>query len=181
MIKINEIIVVEGKYDSATVRRYIDTLVLETGGFRLFKDTELLKTIKLLAEKRGIVILTDSDSAGFIIRNKILSFVDKKYVKNAYIPDIKGVERRKREPSKEGLLGVEGMDEEIILDALRKAGVDLGEGNIIERKSLKKSDLYEMGLSGRPDSAKKRQALQKELGLPKYLSANKLMDILCNL
>ncbi|MBO5036965.1 MAG: DUF4093 domain-containing protein [Clostridia bacterium] len=180
MIKINEIIVVEGKYDSAAVRRHIDTLVLETGGFRLFKDPELLDTIKLLAEKRGVVILTDSDSAGFLIRNKILSFVDKKYVKNAYIPDIKGVERRKREPSKEGFLGVEGMTGEVIIDALRKAGVDLGEGNV-KRKTLKKSDLYEMGLSGRPDSAKKRLELQKSLGLPKYLSANKLMEILCNL
>jgi len=180
MIKINEIIVVEGKYDCAAVRRHIDTLVLETGGFRLFKDPELLETIKLLAEKRGVVILTDSDSAGFLIRNKILSFVDKKYVKNAYIPDIKGVERRKREPSKEGFLGVEGMTGEVIIDALRKAGVDLGEGNV-QRKTLKKSDLYEMGLSGRPDSAKKRLELQKSLGLPKYLSANKLMEILCNL
>lgn len=180
MIKINEIIVVEGKYDSAAVRRCIDTLVLETGGFRLFKDPELLDTIKLLAEKRGVVILTDSDSAGFVIRNKILSFVDKKYVKNAYIPDIKGVERRKKEPSKEGMLGVEGMDDQIIIDALRKAGVDLGEGNV-KRKTLSKSDLYEMGLSGRPNSAQKRQELKKKLGLPQYLSTNKLMDILCNL
>lgn len=180
MIKINEIIVVEGKYDSAAVRRHIDTLVLETGGFRIFKDPELMHTIKILAEKRGIVVLTDSDSAGFLIRNKISSFVDKKYIKNAYIPDIKGVERRKKEPSKEGLIGVEGMDGEVIINALRNAGVDLGETSV-KKRTLKKSDLYELGLSGRPDSAKKRKELQESLGLPKYLSANKLMEILCNI
>ena len=103
MIKIDEIIVVEGKYDCATVKQYIDTIVLETGGFRIFKDKDLINTLKILAPKRGLVILTDSDKAGFLIRNKILSFVDKKHVKNAYIPNIHGVEKRKREPQKKDL------------------------------------------------------------------------------
>jgi len=177
MIKIDEIIIVEGKYDCAAVRRCVDTLVLETGGFRIFKDKELCETIKMLAEKRGVVILTDSDSAGFVIRNKILSFVDKKYVKNAYIPDIEGVERRKREPSKEGLLGVEGMTENIIISALKASGVKIGD-ETMHVEHITKADFYEMGLSGREDSAKRRQELQKQLGLPKYLSANKLFEIL---
>ena len=180
MIKINEIIVVEGKYDSATVRKYVDTLILDTGGFRIFKDAELLNTIKLLAENRGLVILTDSDSAGFVIRNAILSVVDKKYLKNAYIPDVKGVERRKNKPSKEGLIGVEGMTEEFIIEALRKAGVSV-DGELKTKTILKKSDFYEMGLSGRKDSAQKRLELIESLGLPKYLSANKLFEILSNI
>ncbi len=180
MIKINEIIVVEGKYDTATVKQYIDTVVLETGGFRIFKDKDLMNTIKILAEKRGLVILTDSDKAGFTIRNKILSFVDKKYVKNAYIPDIHGVERRKREPSKEGLLGVEGMAEDNIINALKMAGVSLDNATST-RKTIKKSDFYEIGLYGKKDSAKKRLELKVSLGLPKYLSTNKLFEILCNI
>ena len=180
MIKINEIIVVEGKYDSAAVKRYVDTIVIETGGFRLFKDKDLINTIKVLAQKRGIVILTDSDSAGFNIRNKILSFVDNKYVKNAYIPDIQGVERRKKKPSKEGLLGVEGMTGEVIIEALKIAGVDT-ESNTGIKNRIKKSDFYEIGLYGRHNSKEKRDELKKVLGLPKYLSANKLFEILCNI
>lgn len=125
------------------------------------------------------MILTDSDKAGLLIRNKILSFIDKKYIKNAYIPDIHGTERRKREPSKEGLLGVEGMSGEIIVDALKKAGVSI-EDNVYEKHILKKSDFYEMGLYGRKDSEKKRLELKKSLGLPKYLSTNKLFELLCN-
>ncbi len=180
MIRIKEVIVVEGKYDSATIRKYVDTLVLETGGFRIFKDPELLNMIKVFAEKRGLVILTDSDSAGLVIRNKILSVVDKKYIKNAYIPDIEGVERRKRTPSKEGLIGVEGMSEDIIIKALRNSGATFENANT-QRTVLSKSDFYELGLSGRKNSAQKRQELQKSLGLPKYLSANKLFEILCNM
>jgi ribonuclease M5 len=179
MIKINEIIVVEGKYDSAAVKRCIDTIVLETGGFRIFKDPDLMNTIRILSEKRGLVILTDSDRAGFLIRNKILSFVDAKYVKNAYIPDIPGVERRKREPSKDGLLGVEGMTDTIIIDALKQAGV-FTENNA-EKKRINKSLFYETGLYGREDSSKKRLELKKLLGLPEYLSTNKLFEILCNI
>ena len=180
MIQINEIIVVEGKYDAATVKRFIDTVVIETGGFRIFKDPDLMNTLKLLAEKRGLVILTDSDSAGFVIRNKILSFVDKNYIKNAYIPDIPGVERRKKEPSKEGLLGVEGMTEDVIINALKTAGVSF-DNTFTERKTIKKSEFYEMGLYGKKESAKKRMELKKSLGLPRYLSTNKLFEILCNI
>lgn len=180
MIKIDEIIVVEGKYDCATVKQYIDTIVLETGGFRIFKDKDLINTLQILAPKRGLVILTDSDKAGFLIRNKILSCVDKKHVKNAYIPNIHGVEKRKREPSKEGFIGVEGMTKDIIINALKTAGVNLGKETTI-RKTINKSEFYEIGLYGKKDSAKRRLALKESLGLPKYLSTNKLFEILCNI
>lgn len=179
MIKINEIIVVEGKYDRQTLLRYIDGAIVETGGFRIFKDKELITALKKLAETQGLVILTDSDSAGFAIRSKICGSIDGKYIKNAYIPDIYGKERRKRTASKEGLLGVEGMSEDIIKAAFEKAGVTVGGSDrSAPKKSYTKSDLFAYGLSGSTESAEKRKKLARSLGLPAHLSANRLLELL---
>ncbi|WP_122788394.1 toprim domain-containing protein [Intestinibacillus sp. Marseille-P6563] len=181
MIQIKEAILVEGRYDIQTLRQMVDTVVLETGGFRIFKDRERLEMIRKIAARRGILILTDSDGAGFTIRNFLRGAIPKDQVKHAYIPEIQGKERRKRHSSKEGLLGVEGMSQDILQNALERAGATiLGEesGQALRANRLEKADLYAMGLSGQPDSAQKRKRLLKALGLPQYLSANALLDFM---
>ena len=180
MIKINEVIIVEGKSDKIKLERLVDTVIIETGGFRIFKDTEMRNMIRDLAEKRGIIILTDSDSAGFAIRNAIKGSVDSQYIKNAYISEIKGKERRKRNPSKEGLLGVEGVSDEEILSALKRAGINLDETAETKEETDKitKIDLFEDGFTGGTNSSERRKCLEQKLNLPTHLSTNKLVEVL---
>ena len=179
MIRIREAIVVEGRYDANTLRQIVDAPVFETGGFGVFNDRERLKLLRLAAETRGLIVLTDSDGAGFVIRRYLSGAIDPKLVKHAYIPDVYGKERRKRTASKEGKLGVEGMRPEIILDALRRAGATIeGEREGRAPGGITKSDLYAAGLSGRPDSAEKRRALLKALDLPERMSANAMLRAL---
>ena len=179
MIKINEVIVVEGEYDRKTLENIVDATVIATDGFRIFNDRELISMLSRLAKERGLVILTDSDRAGFAIRNRIISSIDNKYIKNAYIPDIPGKEKRKDKPSKEGFLGVEGMSAEVIKEALKRAGVSACGGNDeVCRRRITKADLYEDGLFGTDNSAEKRARLISSLGLPRRLSANKLLEVL---
>ncbi len=181
MIKINEVIVVEGKSDKIKLERLVDAVIIETGGFRIFKDTELRNMLRSLAEKQGLIILTDSDSAGFAIRNAIKGSVDPKYIKNAYISEVKGKERRKRNPSKEGLLGVEGVSDEDIFEALRRAGVNLSENDtatVENSQKITKTDLFEDGFTGSSDSSERRKKLEQRLNLPTHLSTNKLLEVL---
>ena len=177
MIKIDRVIIVEGKYDKIKLSRFIDAPIITTDGFGIFKDKERQKMLRRLAETKGLVVLTDSDSAGFLIRSFIGGSMDKKYVINAYIPDIKGKEKRKTQPSKEGTLGVEGMTEETILNALEKAGV-LCEKSELKTEEITKTDLYELGLSGKKDSAVRRAKLLDFYGLPSRMPANQLVRIL---
>lgn len=184
MIRVREVIIVEGRYDKHRVSQAVDALIVETAGFGVFSDREKLALIRRLARDRGAVILTDSDSAGFLIRNYLKGALDKNLVKHAFIPDIEGREKRKSSPSKEGKLGVEGMQAAVLVDALRRAGatfeeVEAGIGELGQgHKPFTKADLYAMDLYGRPDSGKKRAALLKILDLPERLSTNMLMDVL---
>lgn len=179
MISVKEVIVVEGRYDKNTLSQVFDAVIVETSGFGLFKDREKLALLRRLAEKRGLVVLTDSDGAGFVIRNYIKGAIDPALVKMAYIPDVPGKERRKSSPSKEGKLGVEGMSAEVLIAALRRAGATLGGETATHRTGgITKATLYELGLSGRPDSAARRRELLKKLDLPEKLGANALLDVL---
>lgn len=179
MISVKEVIVVEGRYDKNTLSQVFDAVIVETSGFGLFKDGEKLALLRRLAEKRGLVVLTDSDGAGFVIRNYIKGAIDPALVKMAYIPDMPGKERRKSSPSKEGKLGVEGMSAEVLIAALRRAGATLGGETATHRTGgITKATLYELGLSGRPDSAARRRELLKKLDLPEKLGANALLDVL---
>ncbi|MEG0035206.1 MAG: DUF4093 domain-containing protein [Oscillospiraceae bacterium] len=179
MIKVNEVIVVEGRYDKNTLSQIIDGTIIETAGFGIFSNRERLSLLRRLAEKRGLVILTDSDGAGFVIRNFLKGAIDPALVKHAYIPDVAGKEKRKSSPSKEGKLGVEGMSREVILESLARAGVNAsGNDEAVTQNKITKTDLYELGLSGGAGSAGKRQALLKSLDLPEKLSANAMLDVL---
>ena len=176
MIRIKEAIVVEGRYDANTLRQIVDAPVLETSGFGIFNDKERLNLLRRAAETRGLIILTDSDGAGFVIRRYLSGAIDPKLVKHAYIPDVLGKEKRKSAPSKEGKLGVEGMGPEVILEALRRAGATIeGESNHPEPAGITKQDFYRCGLSGGAGSAEKRAELLRELELPEHLSANALL------
>lgn len=178
MKTVREVIVVEGKYDAIRVHSAVDAIVVQTDGFRIFKDGEKRALLRRYAAARGLVVLTDSDSAGAVIRNHLRSILPPEQVKMAYIPPITGKERRKPSPSKEGLLGVEGMDNEIIVAALMRAGADLGDGAPPHTMTLTKADLYALGLSGTPDSAARRRRLLQALELPLTLSANALLNVL---
>ena len=180
MHTIKEAIIVEGTYDQIKLSGFLDTVIIKTNGFTIFKDDKKLETIKTLAKKTGVVILTDSDSAGFKIRNFVKQSINDGIVKHAYIPDIYGKEKRKSEPSKEGLLGVEGINDDIILDSLRLAGCEIdGEKNDkINTRLINKSDLFILGLSGGENSTKKRNALCTALDLPSKISANMLVSVL---
>lgn len=179
MIPVKEVIVVEGCYDKNTLSQIFDAVIVETSGFGVFNDKEKLALLRRLAEARGLVVLTDSDGAGFVIRNFLKGAIDPALVKQAYIPDIAGKERRKASPSKEGKLGVEGMSAETLIDALRRAGATLGDEAPTHRSGgITKATLYELGLSGRPDSAQRRRELLRRLGLPEHLGANALLDVL---
>lgn len=179
MIKLNEAVIVEGRYDKILLRGFIDAPIIETGGFRVFKDKEKQKLIRKLSETRGIIIMTDSDSAGFVIRNFLRGIVPAGKIKHCYIPQIRGKERRKAEVSKEGYLGVEGLDEKTIIEALERSGVNIcSKSAETEFEEITKADFYELGLSGKENSAKLREKLLKKLGMPTYLSANAFLAVL---
>ena len=179
MRRIKEVIVVEGRYDKNTLSQVVDAVILETAGFGIFHDTAKRHLLKTLAETRGLIVLTDSDGAGFLIRNHIRGCIDPKLVKHAYIPDVYRKERRKNAPSKEGKLGVEGMRPEILLEALQRAGVTFEDGAEAERHArITKADLYARGLSGREGSREKRLSLLRRLNLPERMSADAMLDVL---
>lgn len=178
MITIREAIVVEGRYDKNTLSQIVDAPILETSGFGVFKDKQQLALLRRVAESRGLIVLTDSDGAGFVIRNYLKSAIPAQYLKHAYIPDIYGKEHRKTNPGKEGKIGVEGMSRELILEALRRAGATI-EGNDSESASrITKQDMMDLGLSGGVDSAALRQKLLHKLDLPEHMSANALLQAL---
>ena len=179
MVKIRQAIVVEGKYDQNTLLQLVDATIFQTRGFGVMHDKALLELLRKAARTTGLIIFTDSDGAGFVIRNFLKGALPKEGVLHAYIPDIPGKEKRKRAPGKEGLLGVEGMTKEILLSALENAGADLG-GEAAKKPgdTITKFDLYTAGLSGRPDSAAKRAAFLEKLRFPAHMSANALLDAL---
>ena len=177
MLKVSEVIIVEGKYDKNTLSQVVDAVILESSGFGIFNDKEKQKLLRTLAEKRGLIVFTDSDGAGFVIRSFIKGCVPPEYVKHAYIPDVYGKERRKAKASKEGKLGVEGMAPEILIEALRRAGATI-DGEAAQSSQITKTDLYTKGLSGRENSAEKRKKLIKMLELPEHIYANALLDVL---
>lgn len=180
MHTVKEAIIVEGTYDQIRLSNFLDAVIIKTNGFTIFKDKEKIETIKTLAKRTGIVILTDSDSAGFKIRNFIKQSITDGVVKHAYIPDICGKEKRKSEPSKEGLLGVEGISDDIILETLKISGCEL-DGKADEayaKRPITKADLFILGLSGGNEASKKRNALCTALNLPSKISSNMLVTVL---
>ena len=179
MLKIREAIVVEGRYDKNTLAQIVDAPILETKGFGLFKDPKHLELLRSVAKKRGLIVLTDSDGAGFVIRNHIKSAIPAKYLKHAYIPDVAGKEKRKAAPGKEGKLGVEGMSPEVLLAALKNAGATIeGESRARGNDQITKQDFVEFGLSGGPNASERRKRLQNRLYLPEHMSANALLQAL---
>jgi len=176
MIKINEAIIVEGKYDKIKLCSIVDAVIIVTGGFGIFKDAEKLELIRYYAEKTGVIILTDSDSAGRRIRGYIKGAIKNGTVRNVYIPDVFGKEKRKVKPSAEGKLGVEGIDGATLLAAFEKAGITAAERSA--PPDITKLTLYELGLSGGSNSSELRRRLQKSLGLPSLLSASALTEVL---
>lgn len=178
-IKIHEAVIVEGRYDKIKLSNIIDAFILETDGFSIFKDKKKLAFIKKLALERGIVVLTDSDHAGFMIRSHISSAVPKSRIKNVYIPDVYGKEKRKAAPSKEGKIGVEGMSTEVILNAFEKAGVTASK--VTCDNPVTTADFFELGLTGGADSKKKRKVLCAELDLPEFLSVSSLISCINNM
>lgn len=179
MIKIGEAIVVEGRYDKNTLSQIVDAPIFQTDGFGIMNDRAQLVLLRRVAEKRGLIVFTDSDGAGFVIRNYLKSAIPAGHLKHAYIPEIPGKERRKTVPGKEGLLGVEGMTREVILDCLHRAGATFeGETTSTTASGITKQDLMELGLSGGKDSSQKRLALLKQLDLPRHMSANAMLQAL---
>lgn len=179
MVKIKEAIVVEGRYDRNTLSQIVDATIFETNGFGIFKNKEQMAFLRTVAQKRGLIVLTDSDGAGFVIRNHLKSAIPGAYLKHAYIPDIAGKEKRKAAPGKEGKLGVEGMRPEVILEALRACGATFDdETQDSPRTAITKQDFVELGLSGGTDSSVKRLCVQKAMNLPEHMSANALLQAL---
>ena len=178
MLKIREAIVVEGRYDKNTLSQIVDAPILETSGFGIFKDKEQMSLLRRVAERRGLIVFTDSDGAGFVIRNHIKSAIPGKYLKHAYIPDVYGKEKRKTAPGKEGKLGVEGRSPEILIDSLRRAGATIEGEDSLGNKGITKQDLMALGLSGGANAGAKRQQLLKRLGLPERMSANAMLQAL---
>lgn len=178
MLKIKEAVIVEGRYDKIKLSSIIDAPIIETNGFRVFSDKEKQNLIRKIADARGILILTDSDSAGFVIRNFLKGVVDKSKIKHCYIPQIEGKEKRKAQSGKEGLLGVEGVSNEVIIDAVRKSGATIIGENSVRENEIKKSDLFWLGLTGAENADKNRKALLKHLNLPAYLTTNAMLAAL---
>lgn len=179
MVKIREAIVVEGKYDVNTLRQIVDAPIFQTDGFHIMKDKAQLALLRRIAQQRGLIVLTDSDGAGLVIRNYLKGTISPELLKHAYIPDVYGKERRKDAPGKEGKLGVEGMTPDVLITCLRNAGATVeGEQVHVCRQPITKTDMYLLGLSGRPDSSAKRIALQKRLELPERMSSNALLQAL---
>ena len=178
MVKIEEAIVVEGRYDKNTLSQIVDAPVFETNGFGIFKDKQQMALLRQVAEKRGLIVFTDADGAGFVIRNHIKSAIPAKFLKHAYTPDVFGKERRKATPGKEGKLGVEGMRPDVIIEALRKAGATFESEETAPRNQITKQDLMELGLSGGADASAKRLELLRKCGLPERMSANAMLQAL---
>lgn len=179
MISVKEAIIVEGRYDKIKLSSIVSSPIIDTGGFRVFKDKEKQNLIRKISAQRGLLVLTDSDSAGFVIRNFLKGIVPENELKHAYVPQLKGKEKRKAEASKEGLLGVEGMDEQIIVRAIQNSGATiLNYDKKVKSGDITKSDLYELGLSGRENSAVLREKLLKHLQLPSYLTTNAMLTVL---
>ena len=179
MIKLRQAIVVEGRYDKNALCQLVDAPVIETHGFGVMKDRRLLGFLRQVAAARGLIILTDSDGAGFVIRNFLKGALPPEQVLHAYIPDVPGKERRKRAPGREGKLGVEGMPPEVLLEALRRAGATIeGEDAPLPGARITKADLYAAGLTGGADSRAARQRLLEQLDLPEHLSTNALLEVL---
>ena len=181
-LKIQEAVIVEGKYDKIKLSSLIDGLIIETNGFQIFKDPEQMAMIRRLAETRGILVLTDSDGAGFVIRNYLAGAIPAEQIKHAYVPDIFGKEKRKEKPSREGKLGVEGVPAQTILEALRRAGATCDQTAESKKgRKITKADLFEAGLSGGENSAQKRIVLLRKLKLPEHLAPNALLKVLNSL
>ena len=180
MVKIREAIVVEGRYDKNTLAQIVDAPIFETRGFGVMNDRELLNLLRRVAETRGLIVLTDSDGAGFVIRNYLKGSIPKGRVLQAYIPDVAGKESRKTRAGKEGKLGVEGMRPEVLLDCLRRAGATIEDETpgAAKREPITKKDLFELHLTGWPESEARRDQLKQALGLPKHLSTNGLLEAL---
>ena len=178
MVKIREAIVVEGRYDKNTLSQILDAPILETSGFGIFKDKQQMALLRRIAETRGLIVFTDSDGAGFVIRNHIKSAIPGKYLKHAYIPDIYGKEKRKAAPGKEGKLGVEGMTKDVILESLRRAGATIDGEEMAPVRQITKQDLMELGLSGTPEASANRLKLLKKLNLPEHMSPNAMLQAL---
>ena len=178
MVKIKEAIVVEGRYDKNTLSQLVDAPILETSGFGIFKDKQQMALLRRIAETKGLIVFTDSDGAGFVIRNHIKSAIPGKYLKHAYIPDVYGKEKRKASPGKEGKLGVEGMTGDVILESLRRAGATIEGDEVLTANQITKQDLMALGLSGGPDASARRLKLLKELRLPERMSPNAMLQAL---
>ena len=178
MVKVKQAILVEGRYDKNTLAQIVDAPILETSGFGIFKDKKQMDLLRRVAQKRGLIVFTDSDGAGFVIRNHVKSAIDGKYLLHAYIPDIAGKEKRKSAPGKEGKLGVEGMTPEVILEALRRAGATMDGEGTKTCCGITKQDMVELGLSGGADSSIHRKELLRKLNLPEHMSANALLQAL---
>lgn len=179
MVKIKEAIVVEGKYDKNTLSQIVDTAIFQTDGFGVMNDKPLMDMLRRIAAKRGLIVFTDSDGAGFVIRNRLKSAIPQAQLKHAYIPDIPGKEKRKSAPGKEGKLGVEGMTPQVILDSLRKAGATFcGENELLPCGDLTKADFVDLGLSGAPESSVLRRKLLRYLQLPEHMSSNAMLQAL---
>lgn len=175
MIHVEQAIIVEGTYDKNTLRQIVDAPVFTTDGFGILNDREKLAFFRRVAEERGLILLTDPDSAGFLIRNFLKGALPKDRVFHAYVPDVRGKERRKQHPGKEGKLGVEGMTPEILLEALRRSGALLSEERS-DRQPVSRGDFYELGLSGGRDSRSRRQKLLHAMGLPERMSTSAMLD-----
>lgn len=178
MIRLDRPVIVEGKYDKIALKNIVDALIITTDGFGIFKNKEKCDLIRRLARENGVIIMTDSDSAGAVIRSYIKKIVSDCEIINVYVPELRGKEKRKSKPSKSGLIGVEGMNPEIIEDALRKSGVFSVRAE--ERRKITKADMFAFGLSGREDSREKRKSFLRQLGLPESLSSSAMLDVLNN-
>ena len=178
MIKLKQAVIVEGRYDKIKLKNIIDAPIIETNGFRIFNDKQRQSLIRQIADKRGILIMTDSDGAGFVIRNFLKGTVDKSKIKNCYIPQLSGKEKRKVRGSAEGFLGVEGVPDEVIIEAVRKSGAEIIGEETVKRNEITKADLFSLGLTGTENSAQKRKQLLDKLNLPGYLSTNAMLTAL---
>lgn len=176
MIKLTQAVIVEGKYDKITLENIIDATIIPTNGYRIFKDTKKRALIRLLAQKRGLIVITDSDSAGGIIRSHLKQICPEGTITNVYVPQLVGKEKRKSKPSKQGLLGVEGLDKQTIIDALNRSGIKSGERLSKSDRQITKTDLFTLRLSGGENSALLRERLALYLKLPSNLSANAFLD-----
>ena len=178
MIKLKEAVIVEGRYDKIKLSSLIDAPIIETNGFRVFTDKEKISLIRRIAATRGILVFTDSDGAGFLIRNFLNGAVPKEQIRHCYIPQLRGKEKRKARPGKEGLLGVEGVSDEVIINAIRRSGATILGEEAKPPQTITKADLFDLGLTGTPNAAELRKKLLRHLDMPSYLSTNAMLTAL---